>query len=251
MGNLIAVVASMDREVSAALLQMRGASIVRSSDVGQRDSVIVMITGVGKEKTLAAMSALMGQPTRPSVILSTGFAGGLVEGLHTGDLVLAPRMHSTQDDAVLVCDDHLMALAREMLTEAGSPRHVVADSATAPGMVLTAQEKQRLADCTGAWAVNMEDYWIGKVADEWHVPFLSVRAVLDTFDQQIPGFVAGLGDMTLPGQLLRVIPNLATSPGIISHLIRLSKQAKVAQESLAAAILPLVNRITLVGTCTV
>ena len=251
MGNLIVVVASMEREVPAVLRRGHRASPSYSVNDREGDSVVVWVTGVGKDRTLAAMKGFSSHPPKPDFILSLGFAGALVGDLHTGDLVLSPRLYSTEEKDHLVCDGHLLALAQEILTGIASPRHVVADSVTVSGMALTSEKKRRLASTNGAWVANMEDYWVAKAASEMDIPFLSVRAVLDTFRQEIPSFVASLGNRGLFGQLLRVIPNLAARPGNIAHLITLGRQAKVARDSLAAVAVPILNRMTAVGTATI
>ena len=241
----------MEREVSALVQQQRRIFRRVPPEDQHVHPIAVQVTGVGKERTLAGMKALLSQPVRPDSILSLGFAGALRDDLQTGDLVLSRQLHSTEEDAVLVADAGLLGLAQEVLEAPGAPRHIVADSVTVPRMAISVEDKRRLASTTGAWVANMEDYWIRKVASQWEIPFLSVRVVLDTVHQEIPAFVAGLGDMGLLGQVIRVIPNVIARPRNIGHVVTLSKQVKVAQDSLAAFAQPLISRMTAAGSCAI
>ena len=43
-----------------------------------------------------------------------------------------------------------------------------------------------MALASGATAVDMESYWIGKAAVERGLPFLSIRAISDSLTAQLP-----------------------------------------------------------------
>ena len=87
MGITMAVVASMEQEVSAL----------------KRLCPDEWCTGVryggGQGKAMEGMVALLdARPTRPDCILSLGFAGALRAELKTGDLVLSQRLYATGED---------------------------------------------------------------------------------------------------------------------------------------------------------
>ena len=193
---------------------------------------LVHITGVGKERALAGMKALMDRSVRSDAILSLGFAGGLREELSTGDLVLSRRLYAAGEDTFIESNSDLLGLAQDALSASGAPRHFVADTLTVPRLVFSAAEKGRLASANGAWVANMEDYWIGRAAIQRGIPFLSVRAVLDTVHQELPPFVAGLGDKGSLRQVLHVAANCIAGPWNMPKVMHLSRQVKVAQNSL-------------------
>ena len=253
---MLAIVASMEREVSA-LKRSRGRvyeGMLQGEPQagpflsGVQGSVMVHVAGVGKDRALAGMKALIDGPLRPDAILSLGFGGALRRELATGDLVLSQRLHALGEEAVFEPDAGLLSLAQEALESSGAPRHFVAETLTVPQVVSSAGEKQRLAGASAAWVADMEDYWVAKAAAQTGIPFLSARAVLDTADQELPPFVAGIGDKGVLSQLLRVAAHGITRPWDAPRLLKLSKQLQIAQDSLAVFGLSFVARMATAGS---
>ena len=237
MGITMAVVASMEQEVSA---------LKRLCTDGR---VLAHVTGVGKDRALKGMVALLEDPpARPDCILSLGFAGALRDDLKTGDLVLSQRLYATGEDTVLESDASLLSLAQDVLDSSDTHRYSIANSLTVPQVVFGAAGKGRLAVATTSSVVNMEDYWIGQSSARRGIPFLSVRAVLDTAKQELPPFVAGLGDKGTLTQALQVGANVVARPGYVPELVKLVKQVKVAQESLASFGISFISRVTTAGS---
>jgi adenosylhomocysteine nucleosidase len=245
----------MEREV-AGLIRLCGGQAKGLHDHNFRPPPFAFhITGVGKEKATAGVMALMDAPEKPDAILTLGFAGGLHGALATGDLALSRRLYATGEDAFLEADPELLRTAQEALAEAHlsarlserRARHFVSDTLTVPRMVCSASEKGVMAASTRAWAVNMEDYWIGQAALRAGIPFLSVRSVLDTANQDVPPFTADIGDKSLPVQALLVVAHGIARPRNMLRVANLAKQAKAAQESLASLGISFLNRIAATG----
>ncbi len=248
---MLAIMASMEREV-AGLVRLCGGQAKGLHDHNLGPPPFTFhITGVGKERAMAGVKALMDGPEKPDAILSLGFAGGLHSPLATGDLVLSRRLYATGESAFIEADPRLLQAAQEALAEAHlsrrGARHFVADTLTSPRMVCTASEKGMMAASTRAWAVNMEDYWIGQAARREGIPFLSVRAVLDTAAQDVPPFTADIGDKSLPVQAFRALAHGIARPQDILRVANLGKQAKTAQESLASLGISFLNGIAAAG----
>ena len=223
----------MEREVG----DLRPALRARQSQPPAR----ILVSGVGSQQARNGLSEFLDGPERPDYVLAIGFAGALRDELRTGALVLSRRLHCSGEEASLAVDPRLLELAQEALQGPSMPPYYVADSVTVPRMVHSAAGKRRLADATNAWVANMEDYWIGKAALQRGIPFVSVRAVLDTFDQELPPFVASTGDKSTLGQMVHVMTNLVLRPWDLPKVVTLSKQVTVAQRSLAASGLALVS----------
>ena len=237
MGITMVVVASMEQEVSA---------LKRLCTDGR---VLIHVTGVGKDRALRGTAALLeALPTRPDCILCLGFAGALRDELKTGDLVLSQRLYATGEDTVLESDASLLSLAQNVLGSSNAQRYSIANGLTVPQIVSEAAGKSRLAIATTSSVVNMEDYWIGQLAVQRGIPFLSVRAVLDTAKQELPPFVAGLGNKGTLTQALKVGANVVARPGYVPRLAKLVKQVKVAQESLASFGISFISRVTTAGS---
>ena len=232
MGITMAVVASMEREVSA----------LRPLCADGRVTVHVM--GMGKDMALKGMATLLeDQPVKPDCILSLGFAGGLRDELETGDLVLSQRLYAVGEESPIESDASLLSLAKDVLDSSDTGRYAIADSLTVPQAVLGAEEKGRLAIATTSSVVNMEDYWVGQSATRHGIPFLSVRAVLDTAEQELPPFVARLEHNGALAQALQVGASVAARPGYVPGLVKLAKQVGVARRSLASFGVSFVSRM--------
>ena len=232
---MIAIVASMEREVGG---------LRRALQAGQSQPARILVSGVGSQRARNGLSELLDGPERPDAVLAIGFAGALRDELRTGDLVLSRRLHSSGEEASLESDPRLLELVQEALQGPSMPRHYMADNVTVPSMVYSAAGKRRLAGATTAWVANMEDYWTGKAALQSGIPFVSVRAVLDTVDQELPPFVASIGDKRILGQLMHVAANLVLRPWDLPKVVTLSKQVAVAQRSLTAGGLALVSSLS-------
>ena len=71
--------------------------------------------------------------------------------------------------------------AREATLPARAGRFV-----SVPRIMWRGEDKRRIAAETGAIALDMESAAIGAVAEEYHVPFVVIRAVSDLLDEDLP-----------------------------------------------------------------
>ena len=119
-------------------------------------------------------------------------------------------------------DPAMLQRARAALAQGGLTA-AETDSMTVEELITDAKTKQELHRQFQAGTVNMEDYWVARSAAAAQVPFLSVRAVLDTADQGLPSYLMGLSEK----------PGWAALPWRVPNLLRVYRQMRLAQESLA------------------
>ena len=105
---------------------------------------------------------------------------------------------------------------------------VETDSMTVDQLVDDRNTKAELHRQYEVCTVNMEDYWAARLAAAAKVPFLSVRAVLDTAGQVLPRWVEGLSGR--PGWASL---NILSRPWQTPSLLTLARQKRQAQRSLA------------------
>jgi adenosylhomocysteine nucleosidase len=145
-----------------------------------------------------------------SGIINTGFCGALDPSLRVGDIV--------------VWGD-VPCASQFTRGEISSSDHVV----------VTAEEKRRLREKTGAIAAEMEAGAVKKTADRWGVPFYCVRAVSDTAQEDMPLdfnlYRDSAGRFSLPRIALAAVSRPFTR---IPALRRLEANCNVASESLGA-----------------
>ncbi len=163
--------------------------------------------------------------------LRTGFALGLVQ---PGYISLSsvgwvdPVIPERYELKFLEPDPAMRERARESLREAGLAA-VETDSMTVERVVTRKSEKRELYRQFGVGTVNMEDYWVSRLAQTARVPFLSVRAVLDTGEQWLPSYLARLSNRPAGVAAWKA----ATHPWDAPTLVRLARQVRAARESLA------------------
>jgi hypothetical protein len=116
--------------------------------------------------------------------------------------------------------------AREALDQEGLTA-VETDSMTVDQLVSDPNTKAELHRQYEVGTVNMEDYWVARLAAAAKVPFLSVRAVLDTAGQVLPRWVTGLSGR--PGWAAM---NILSRPWQAPSLFELARQKRLAEASL-------------------
>lgn len=172
------------------------------------------------------------------LVIATGLAGALSEDLHPGDLVLADR---------LILDGHYAGLAPATIAipSADLARFKAALEARrlkfATGTILTAAQilkdgaaKRNARAETGALAVDMESAAIAAEAHRYGLPFVCVRAVLDTVDEEVVGAeLAGPDGEVRP---LAAAGFVLRNPAAFIGLARMMRSLNRATAALAAAI---------------
>ena len=200
--------------------------------------------GVGRSaqatvtKLLAERRRVGGNHT--DALLLLGFAGGLDPGLRSGDLCLPSHFiceYSPVADAGPAADAHPLepdAAMRQqaacVLADAGLAWSA-GDSLTVTELVATPEAKAERFRQYRAGVVDMEDYWFADLAARQGMPFLAVRAVLDPAQQGLPPYVLGLASRDRGRG--RAVVACAARPWRVAGLLRLSRQAGLAQRSLA------------------
>ena len=155
---------------------------VAGHHVFEAGGVVVCQTGLGRRSRDAAAAVL--PHFKPQAILSAGVAGGLHPDLLSGHLIVCSHVHHAQmrggtiEDASVFSDEHLISLALEVAREAGLEATLGA-AVTVDDVAWTPAEKADLRSWKGHDVVEMESYWIGKVASQADLPYLALRVVTD------------------------------------------------------------------------
>lgn len=143
-----------------------------------RAGVRIVRTAMGDRAVAAVARALA---TRPSLLLSCGFCGGLDPALRVGDLVLADEIQSGNE--TIRIDRGLVERARSALVERGQAPRI--GPALCASDVAGPHAKRELAG-RGALAVDLESAGLARWAAAHSVPFLSLRVVLDAVGDAVP-----------------------------------------------------------------
>ncbi|HOA62842.1 MAG: hypothetical protein KA191_10400 [Verrucomicrobia bacterium] len=182
----------------------------------------VEITGIGPRKAReAALLAL--EKSRPTLVLSCGFAGGLDPSLPRGTVLCS-------------VDDGFPLESALIEAEAIHGRFVCSDR-----IVVTAAEKAALWQQTGADAVEMESGVIRAICRERGVPSATVRVISDAADEDLPLDFNRLSGPNFELSYARLAAELLRRPGKALELLRFRRVLRQAACCLAP---PLVKALS-------
>jgi hypothetical protein len=114
---------------------------------------------------------------------------------------------------------------------------------TAGRVVASAAGKRQLGERLGAFAVDMESAAVFQIAAARGIPSLSIRAILDDADREIPFDFGQLLTPTGRPRPFRFLEALAWEPERIRDLMDLRARARTAAESLEAYVPRLVEEL--------
>ena len=175
---MIAVTFALPAESSAFLRRLGNKS--RSDRQGIKTirgkiddrTIEVLHTGVG-EKTCRQRMASFLHDRKFDCLISAGFAGALNDKLHTGDLLFAENFSTVQ--------------LNEMRPLLGSSLIHRANLLTVPSIIDSIDARHKIAQTTGAAAIDMETEFIARGCAEHGVPLLSLRVISDSPNEPFPG----------------------------------------------------------------
>jgi adenosylhomocysteine nucleosidase len=181
----------------------------------------ILHTGVG-EKICRRRIAMFLQDRQFDLLISAGFAGALDDELNVGDIFIAKNFSSANMPA------------ESSLAEFPVKVRILT---TTKQVIDSPEERLRLAQTTGAAAVDMETDFIARVCAERGLPMLSVRAISDTAARPLPLPPHILFDIerqkTKTGKLSLY---LATHPLRVPRMISFIRQVRMARRALTRAL---------------
>ena len=204
--------------------------------LGGQDCVLVQ-SGMGRERAERALRYVLRQ-YRPTAVLSLGFCGAVAAALRVGDLVLCSPVTALSAlpaplrpaplEGELHCDSSLVDLALRV-----TPPPLLGGCLALPGVANDPGLKEWLSLNYTSAVVDMESFWLGRLAEEAGVPFLVVRSVSDSRTESLPPLdelVDDLGHV----KLKPMSRYLLSHPQGIAEFARLARQAQKAEKSLTS-----------------
>jgi len=196
--------------------------------------VALFVSGVGDARAYETAKNACAAIS-PRAYISVGLSGALKADLTPGDVIIGESTATLTQKAgeAFMPDGELLRLAMDALQGAGSVR--AGALLASPNVAVTSVEKKALALAYRCAALDMETAGAARACDEAGVPFLAIRAISDTLDEDLPvdfnRFMAE-GGLDWPRFLLHVL----THPFVIPGLVRLGMQSSLAERNLASAI---------------
>jgi adenosylhomocysteine nucleosidase len=192
------------------------------------DGTLLVVSGVGG--TAGARGAWRLVEAGARALLSWGMAGGLDPALRAGALFLPGEVIAADGTVYATSSEWRLALAG-----AAASWHPVTGGRllTSVKVIGSIADKAITFRRTGAAAVDMESGAVAEVARAAALPFLAVRAIVDTAEDQMPqAAIAAAGSSDV--RISRLLAALARSPTDLPGILRLARRYRAASRSLAA-----------------
>lgn len=237
MNNMVCIVAALKEEAAGikGLMTVDGSPRLGSARAftgsWQGRAVLLLLSGMGKQRARAALS-LACERFPLSAVVSIGYAGGLCPELREADLVLADKVFASggapENPQPLQTSAALLERAAALCPNIPSHRGGLL---TVDAAVCKPAEKRALGNRYPVLAVDMETAGLLSVALEHRLPFLSVRCITDTVDQELVDFsscVEASGEVSK----LKAGWHVLTHPGILPKVHELRDHCRKATHHL-------------------
>jgi nucleoside phosphorylase len=232
---MIAVTFALPAESSAFLRRLGEKSRSNRSDVEvisgeiNNRAVEIFYTGVGEKICRQRIGKFLAH-RQPDCVISAGFAGALDDQFQVGDLLLAENFSSHR-------------LIKEHSLVSSLPIHS-AKLLTMPAMIDSAEERKKIAQITGASAVDMETEFIARACAQHGTPLLSLRVISDAPANPFPVSSTVLFDVVRQRtDMLKFAGFFLTHPNRLPHLVQFAKRITRARKNLATALVAVVRNI--------
>jgi adenosylhomocysteine nucleosidase len=191
------------------------------------EDTLVALSGIGAERAYAAGSVLISQGA--TALLSWGYAAALDERLKAGCLLLPERIVSANGAIHPVSAEW-----HRRLYQALEIKHPVRTDALveSDAIIKTPAEKRALAQRTRAAATDMESAAHARVAQEHRLPFLALRAIIDTASTDIPANVLKALDWQGRINIWKLFNSVYLTPADWIKIVLLGIQFYAAQRTL-------------------
>ena len=199
-----------------------GIRIVRGT-IGHR-SIEVIHTGVGKNICRQRIGKFLENQQFDSLI-SAGFAGSVNHELQVNDLLVAKNFSTV--DLKHASLSNVSIYAANMLT--------------VPALIDSGEERERIAQESGASAVDMETEFIARACGARHIPLLALRVITDTPTQPFPAPPRVLFDIQRQRAPIAALAGFfLVHPRRVPGLVQFAKRVARARKILSNALIRIV-----------
>jgi adenosylhomocysteine nucleosidase len=202
--------------------------------------ILLVRSGMGMVRAEASLKAVT-QQFSSKLIISIGYAGGLDAKLKSGDLLIAEKTLGLAKGDCLKFDEKGQTVQESVANEFVDKALLFSETLdlkshcgallTVDKPVLKPEHKKSLGKIYSVQAVDMETLALARFSRENAIPFLSVRAVSDTVDQELMD-LSGLVDETGDVSKFKAGWHVITNPGSMKVMLDLGKVAKKSTANL-------------------
>ena len=199
---MIAIVGALQRETSGITRSLGYRAIQGPEDftvytAASSQNPPIIVSGSGPERASRGTAWAIDK-FDPEAIVSVGFCGASQEHQRSGDLVIATAATNLAGSpfewAMPIATDSidanrsLLLAARAAVEIAGIDYHI-GPMVTISSLATASGTKRWLGDVVGATAIDTRSHAIASTATERNVPWISVSAVLDDMNVNVPKII--------------------------------------------------------------
>ncbi|MCH8314272.1 MAG: hypothetical protein IID17_14955 [Nitrospinae bacterium] len=248
--NAICILGAVKQEIAGIKGRMKielrlklGAADVFCGTWEGKDIVLVR-TGIGRIRAGGALAQVL-EKYSLSMVISLGYAGGTHPDLKPGDLLVANQFLTGPKDGEPPEEIPITScLAGQAGKVPPSDKYSVHKGGllTMDRVVNKPEDKKSLGENYGAMAIDMETSVLAQMAAVRNLPFLSIRSITDTVDQQlidVSPFMAKDGQISIRKAGWYVL----THPGTIGTFMSLNGIAHKATKNITEFLMAFLKSI--------
>lgn len=203
--------------------------------------VVLMESGIGKSNAENATKIILDR-YKPSLLISAGFAGSVKQSIEPGTIYLCnslwviegtPAFWSTELATQSTSLDQTTALKFQTSINDMSFSCKLGSCMTVDQFVYNRDLKLWIGENFAVDVIDMESFWVSKIATESDIPNIVLRVVLDPVGQKLPPFVVEAAKNKKSRGVLKGLRHMALNPGDIKTIYKLSLQVRRSRKILA------------------
>lgn len=218
---MLGIVVSLPRELRSLTRQRIPVGTWRALS----GNTLVAVSGIGREPAYAAGEVLIAQGV--TALLSWGCAAALDDSVRPGCLILPERIIGANGEIHRVNTEWHQRLCRALRSKHPVRTEPLVES---DAIVKSAAEKRALAAQTNAAATDMESAAQARLAKDYGLPFMAIRAIVDTPSTDMPENVLKALDPQGNVNLWKLLSGSTAKDWI--KIVRLGIQFNAAQRTL-------------------
>ena len=244
MQALLAIICAVSDEVSGYLKSRLFKPVSQDQDVTFHESplepgIVIVVVGIGRRSAEKGTERTI-ETYNPALVINVGFAGGVNHIMKTGDLIVCDKIWAVQGapsewihkSAESLSIDHKTIYKLFPYLWSGTSGVSHSDCLSVPRVASNTSEKARIGSMFPVSIIDMESFWVVRVATQYQVPCAIVKVVLDPLKQTLPSFVDRVAAKGASGQWQHALRFALSRPSEVPNLFRLMSQVKVAKTSL-------------------
>jgi adenosylhomocysteine nucleosidase len=209
------------------LLSLTRQRIPFGASTAVTDNTLVALSGMGAERAYAAAALLVDHGA--TELMSWGCAAALDRRLNAGSLMLPEHIIAASGEIHRVCSEW-----HQRLYETLSLKFTVHTGPLAEthAIVQTSAGKSALEKRTRAVAADMESGAHARVSEEHRLPFIAIRAIVDTASTNLPETLAKAFDPVGGISAWKLLTRAIFLPSDGIKIVRLGFQFNAARKTL-------------------